>query len=76
MDGKWFNTQGEVVCTNVFNLEKLLKGLHESIKVDFQFHGRPLYETTQDCLFNQIALHMLQFLQGLKSLHSLQEILA
>ncbi len=73
---KWFNSQGKVVYINVFNLEKLPKGLQESIKANLQFHGRPSYEATQDCLFNQIALHTFQLLQGLKSFRSLQEILA
>jgi hypothetical protein len=33
-NGKWFNSQGEVVCTNVINLEELPKGLQESFKAD------------------------------------------
>jgi hypothetical protein len=73
---KWFNSQGKVVYINVFNLEKLPKGLQESIKTNIQFHGRPSYEATQDCLFNQISPHTFQLLQGLKSFRGLQEILA
>jgi hypothetical protein len=40
-------------------MEELLKILRELIKKDLQFHGRPLYEMTQDFLFNHIAPHML-----------------
>jgi len=36
---KWFNSQGEVVCANVFNLEELPRGLQESIKANLQFYG-------------------------------------
>jgi hypothetical protein len=32
-------SQGEVVCTNVFNLEELPRGLQESIKANLQFYG-------------------------------------
>ncbi len=59
LNNKWFNSQGEVVYTNVFNVEKLPMGLQKSIKDNLQFHGQPLYEAIQDCLFNQIAPHML-----------------
>jgi hypothetical protein len=54
----------------------LLKGLQESIKANLQFHGQPLHEATQGCLFNQIALHTLQLFQGLKSFCNLQKIFA
>jgi hypothetical protein len=39
-------------------MEELPKILRELIKKDLQFHGWPLYETTEDFLFNHIAPHM------------------